>query len=91
MEGDVLRRLERAIDRDETIGIALGAGDDLLAIGFRLLLDPHGIAARPRDDVVAIGLCLVAQPLAIGERALHVSEGVDDRGRWIDLQLAATE
>src|ERR1700738_707594 len=68
LDRNVLRRLERAIDRDETIGIALGAGDDLLAIGFRLLLDPHGIAARPRGDVVSIGLRLVAQPLAIRGR-----------------------
>src|SRR5712671_590640 len=86
LESDILRYLEGAIDRGETIGVALGAGDDLLAIGLRFLLDRHGGAARPRDDIVAIGLCFVAQLLAIGKRALHVAEGIDDRGRRIDPQ-----
>src|SRR5271166_148041 len=41
LEGHVLRHLEGAIDRGETIGITLSAGDDFLAKGFRLLLDCH--------------------------------------------------
>src|SRR6267154_2142176 len=64
LESDILRYLEGAIDRGETIGVALGAGDDLLAIGLRF----------------------VAQLLAIGKRALHVAEGIDDSGRRIDPQ-----
>src|SRR6266513_4108395 len=83
---DILRRLEGVVDRQETIGIALRASDDLLTIGFRLLLDRRGGTARPRDDVVAVGLCLVAQPFAVRKRALHVAEGVDDRRRRIDSQ-----
>src|SRR3974390_2293514 len=51
---DILRDLEGAVDRKEAIGVALGAGCDLLPIGFRLLLDPNRVAARPRDDVVAV-------------------------------------
>src|SRR5215831_10592353 len=62
LDGDVLRCLERTINRCEAIRVT----------------------ARSRDDVVAIGLSLVAEPLAIGERALDVAEGVDDRVRGVD-------
>src|ERR1700751_1311499 len=54
LESDVLRRLKDVIDRGETVGVALGAGDDLLTIGFRLLLDRGGGTSRLRDNVVAI-------------------------------------
>ena len=74
------------IDRQEAVGVALRAGDDLRPVGVGLLLDPRRFAARPRQDVVAVGLGLVAQPLAVGERALHVAERVDDRRRRIDLR-----
>src|SRR5215469_11355888 len=88
----ILCRFEGVVDRKETIGVALRLIDDLLAIAFRLLLDPHGIAPRPRDDVVAIGFRLVAQPLAIGECPLHVAKRVDDRGRGVDfLQLQLSD
>src|SRR5271165_6323164 len=46
LESDVLRRLEGLVDRGKAVGVALGAGDDLLAVGFRLLLDCRGGAAR---------------------------------------------
>src|SRR5215831_19733740 len=39
LESDLLRRLEGVVDRGEATGVTLGAGDDLLAVGFRLLLD----------------------------------------------------
>src|SRR6516165_1118623 len=88
LQRDVLRRFECLVDRGKTRGVALGAGDDLLAVGLRLLLDCRGRTARLRDDVVAIGLRLVTQALAIGQRTLHVAEGIDDRARRIDpLQL----
>src|SRR5205823_4164938 len=86
LERDVLSRLEGVVDREETIGVALRAGRDLLPVGVRLLLDPNRIAARPRDDVVTVGFCFVAQPLAVGERTLHVAERVDHRSRRIDLE-----
>src|SRR5271163_206440 len=83
---DILRNLEGVVDREETIGVTLRAGRDLLPVGVRLLLDPHRVAPRPRDDVVTIGFCFVAQPLAVGECPLHVAERVDDRSRRIDLE-----
>src|ERR1700730_7017211 len=85
-EGDVPRCSKGAIDRVEAIGIALGTGGNFLAISFSLLFDSRGVAARPRDDVVAVRLGFVAQPLAVGERALDVAEGVDDRAWRIDPQ-----
>src|SRR3984893_9914711 len=85
-EGDVPRCRKGAIDRVEAIGIALGTGVNFLAISFSLLFDSRGVAARPRDDVVAVRLGFVAQPLAVGERALDVAEGGDDRAWRIDPQ-----
>src|SRR5215469_13012691 len=82
----ILGRLEGVVDREEPIRVALRARGNLLPISFGLLLDPHRVAAGPRDDVVAVGFGFVAQTFAIGERALHVAERVDDRRRRVDLQ-----
>src|SRR5256885_16828328 len=46
---DALPIFEGVIDGEKAVGIAVGAGRDLLPVRFRLLLDPHRVAARPRD------------------------------------------
>ena len=73
------------VDRDEAIGIALRAGDDLGAIGVGVLADLRRGATRLWQNIIAVGFRLVAQPRAVGERALHVAERFDDGSRRIDL------
>ena len=85
LAGHVGRLLVLLIDLGEARGLALGLGDGLLAIGFGVLDDLGGAAARFRHDAIGVGLRLVLRPLEIGARRLHVAEGVDDLGRRIDL------
>jgi hypothetical protein len=82
--GDLGREAIGVVDRGEALRLALCLRQDLLAIGLRLLDDALRLAARLGDDLVAVGLGLVAQALAVGLRALHVAEGVDDLRRRLD-------
>ena len=88
LTGHVGRFLVLFVDLQEARGLALGFGDGLLAIGFGVLGDLGGAAARLRHDPVGVGLRFVLRALEIRARRLHVAEGVDDlRGRIDFLQL----
>src|SRR5262249_38674371 len=60
-------------------------GGGLFAIGFGVLDDLGGAAARFRHDSIGVGLRFVLCALEIGARRLHVAEGVDYLRRRIDL------
>ena len=74
--GDLGRFLVFLIDREEALGAAFGLGDDLLAIGFGVLHDLGGLAARLGNDPVGVGLAFVALLVLIGQRPLYVEIGV---------------
>src|SRR5262249_24209410 len=79
------RLLVLVVDLAEARGLALGFGDGLFAIGFGVLEDLGGAAARFRHDAIGIGLRFVLGALEIGTRRLDVAEGVDHLRRRIDL------
>ena len=64
----------------------MGEVDDLGLVGFGVLADALGVAARARQDVVGVGLRLVARALLVGAGALHVVECVDHRQWRLDAQ-----
>ena len=83
------RLLVFIVNLQEARGLTGGFGHGLLTIGFRILRDLRGAAARLRHHAVGIGLRFVLRAFEVGARRLYVAEGVDHLRRRIDLLHAA--